>query len=109
MNMRELSSLTDTPERQIRYMIAEGFVPPPEGGRANADYGDEHVAAVRRYRTLRGIGLTPQAIRVLLANGMAAPFPICPGIALHVDAEIVGAVDAVALVERVRQAVEEFM
>lgn len=103
MNIRELAKLTGTPERQIRYMIAEGFVAPPEGGRAYADYGDDHVAAIRRYLSLRQQGFPPQAIKVLLAGGMTAPFPVCPGITLQVDPHLLGQpMDVDALIDRIR-------
>lgn len=104
MNLRELSSLTGCPERQVRYMIAEGFIPPPRGGRAHADYGDDHVTAIRRYAVLRQQGLPPQAIRVLLASGMTAPFPVAPGVTLHVDPQLLGvAIDIDALEHRIRR------
>jgi MerR family transcriptional regulator, copper efflux regulator len=104
MNIRELAKLTGTPERQIRYMIAEGFVPPPEGGRAYADYGDDHVAAIRRYTTLRQQGFPPQAIKVLLAGGTTAPFPVAPGITLHVDPDLMGSgIDAAAVLGRIEK------
>jgi MerR family copper efflux transcriptional regulator len=90
MKLRELAELTGEPERQIRYMIAEGFVPPPDGGRANADYGGHHVEAIRRYAILRQQGFPPQAIRVLLQGGLSAPFPVAPGIALLVAPDLVG-------------------
>jgi MerR family transcriptional regulator, copper efflux regulator len=110
MNIRDLSSRTGTPERQIRYMIAEGFVPPPRGGRAHADYGDDHVAAIRRYNTLRRRGLPPQAIRVLLASGTTAPFPVAPGVSLHVDPQLLGAaMDVDALVDRIRDVLSNIM
>ncbi|MDX2308300.1 MAG: helix-turn-helix domain-containing protein [Hyphomicrobium sp.] len=105
MKLRELSTLTGEPERQIRYMIAEGFVPPPSGGRATADYGEEHVAAIRRYASLRQQGFPPQAIRVLIHGGMSAPFPIAPGIALHVDPDAVGQrQDIEVLLDRISRA-----
>jgi len=108
MNIRDLSSRTGTPERQIRYMIAEGFVPPPRGGRAHADYGDDHVVAIRRYTALRQRGLPPQAIRVLLASGTTAPFPVAPGISLHVDPQLVGVrMDVDALVDRIRHVLSD--
>ena len=53
MHIRELTAETGTTERQVRYLIAEGFVPAPRGGRSNADYGEDHVAAIRRYGRLR--------------------------------------------------------
>ena len=104
MNLRELTQRTGQPERQIRYMIAEGFVPPPRGGRAHADYGDDHVTAIRRYAVLRKQGLPPQAIRVLLASGMTAPFPVAPGISLQIDPQILGtAMDADAVAHRIQR------
>lgn len=110
MNIRELAKLTGQAERQIRYMIAEGFVPPPEGGRAYADYGEDHVTAIRRYTVLRQQGLPPQAIRVLLASGMSVPFPVAPGIALHVDPQLLGvSMDAEALADRIRQVLSEVL
>lgn len=104
MTLRELAALTATPERQIRFMIAEGFVPPPTGGRTYAEYGSEHLAAVKRYSKLRAQGLPPQAIRVLLADASTAPFPVAPGIALHVDPSLIGTKrDVEALTERTRK------
>ena len=32
----------------FRYLIAEGFIPPPAGGRARATYGEDHAAGIRR-------------------------------------------------------------
>ena len=108
MNIRELAKLTGTPERQIRYMIAEGFVPPPSGGRAHADYGDDHATAIRRYTVLRRQGLPPQAIKVLLASGMSAPFPVAPGIALHVDPQLLGvSMNVDVLVDRIRHVLND--
>lgn len=110
MKIRELVEITGTPERQIRFMIAEGFVPPPTGGRALADYGESHVAAIRRYTSLRQQGFTPQAIRVLLANGTAVPLPVAPGVTLQVDPQLLGgSLDVDALVRQVRSAVVEHM
>ncbi len=106
MNLRELAKLTGTPERQIRYMIAEGFVPPPSGGRALADYGDDHVAAIRRYLSLRQQGFPPQAIKVLIAGGTTAPFPVQPGITLQVDPDLLGQpMDQHALLDRLKELV----
>jgi len=108
MNMRELSSLTGQPERQIRYMIAEGLVPPPRGGRAHADYGDDHVTAIRRYVLLRQQGLPPQAIKVLLAGGTTAPFPVAPGITLQIDPQLLGVeMDVDAMLDRIRHALRD--
>jgi len=90
LKLRELIDLTGVPERQIRYLLAEGFMPPPRGGRAHASYGEDHVAAVRRYTRLRELGFPPAAIKVLLQSREGAPFPVAPGITLVVDPAIIG-------------------
>lgn len=110
MNIRELARRTGQAERQIRYMIAEGFVPPPKGGRATADYGEDHVTAILRYAVLRQQGLPPQAIRVLLASGQSAPFPVVPGIVLHVDPHLIGGgMDADVLADRIREVLRDIL
>ena len=95
MNIRELAATTRVVERQIRYMIAEGFVPPPRGGRAKADYGDDHVAAIRRYMSLRAKGLPPAAIKVLLTERAAVPFAVAPGLTVMVEPQLIGSGAAV--------------
>lgn len=85
MNIRALTARTGLAERQVRYLVAEGFMPPPRGGRANADYGEEHLAAIRRYQRLRELGFPPAAIKLLLQAREGAPFPVAPGITLVVE------------------------
>src|SRR5262249_1463790 len=84
----ELAAHSGVAERQIRYLIAEGFIPPPRGGRANADYGEDHVAAIDRYMRLRDLGFPPAAIKLLLQAREGAPFPVAPGITLVVDPKL---------------------
>lgn len=90
MNIRDLTRRTGIAERQVRYLIAEGFVPAPAGGRATAEYGPEHVAAIQRYARLRDLGFPPAAIRLLLEAGTGAPFPVQPGITLVIDPALLG-------------------
>jgi MerR family transcriptional regulator, copper efflux regulator len=90
MNIHELVERTGVAERQVRYLIAEGFLAPPRGGRANADYGDDHVAAIGRYARLRDLGFPPAAIKLLLQSTEGAPFPVAPGITLVVDVKLLG-------------------
>jgi DNA-binding transcriptional MerR regulator len=90
MNIRELTSRTGLAERQIRYLIAEGFMPPPRGGRANADYDEDHVAAITRYTRLRDLGFPPAAIKLLLQSTEGAPFPVAPGLTLVIDPKLLG-------------------
>ena len=102
MRMNELTDLTGIAERQVRYLIAEGFIPPPRGGRANADYGEDHVAAIRRYVRLRDLGFPPAAIKLLLQAREGAPIPVAPGITLVVDPDLIGSgADVGDLAERI--------
>ena len=110
MNIRDLIRLTAVPERQVRYLIAEGFVPAPRGGRANADYGDDHVAAIRRYVRLRDLGFPPAAIKLLLHAKEGAPFVVAPGVTLVVDPNLIGSgADSGPLVERIRDILADLL
>jgi MerR family transcriptional regulator, copper efflux regulator len=110
MKIGELAALTGVAERQVRYLIAEGFVPAPRGGRANADYGDEHVEAVGRYTRLRELGFPPAAIKLLLEAREGAPFPVAPGITLVVDPDVLGSgADIRPLIEAIATLLSDLM
>ncbi|HEY4251538.1 MAG TPA: helix-turn-helix domain-containing protein [Roseomonas sp.] len=89
MNIQELADMVAETPRQIRYLIAEGIIPPPGGSRTRPDYGPAHVAAVHRYRALRDQGLKPSGIRaLLLAESLArdgGQFALAPGVTLTID------------------------
>lgn len=86
----DLVRLSGTTPRQIRYLIAEGFVPPPTGGRTYATYSDIHVTAIRRYDRLRSLGFPPAAIRLLLEAREGIPVPIADGLTLVVAPDLIG-------------------
>jgi MerR family transcriptional regulator, copper efflux regulator len=90
MRMRELIKKTGLAERQVRFLVAQGFIPPPRGGRANADYGDDHVSAILRYTRLKELGFPPAAIRLLLDAKEGVPVTIEPGITLVIATEQLG-------------------
>ena len=95
MKFDALVRVTGTAPRQIRYLIAEGFVPPPTGGRTYATYGDDHVTAIHRYERLRGLGFPPAAIRLLLDAQEGVPLALAPGVTLVVATDLIGSgVDA---------------
>jgi DNA-binding transcriptional MerR regulator len=105
-----LIELTAIPQRQVRYLIAEGFVPPPRGGRATADYGEDHVAAIRRYARLRDLGFPPAAIKLLLQAKEGAPFVVAPGVTLVIDPNLIGSgTDAGPLVERIKDLLADLL
>jgi hypothetical protein len=75
--------------RFVRFLIAERVIPAPRGGRANADYGDDHVSGIRRYLQLRDLGLCAARTKEIVA-GVASggiPVPIAPGLTLIIDQE----------------------
>jgi MerR family copper efflux transcriptional regulator len=73
--------------RFVRFLIAEGVIAPPRGGRANAEYGEDHLAGIARYLSLRDLGLTASRTREVVAGAAAGaiPIPIAPGLTLLVD------------------------
>jgi MerR family transcriptional regulator, copper efflux regulator len=91
VRIRQLIERTGVVERQLRYLISEGFVPPPRGGRANADYGEDHVEAIRRYARLRDLGFPPAAIKLLLQAREGVPLPVAPGVTLVIAPELLAA------------------
>jgi len=110
MKFDELVEVTGVAARQIRYLIAEGFVPAPTGGRALARYDDGHVAAVRRYERLKGLGFPPAAIRLLLEAKEGVPVPIASGITLVIAPELIGSgKDPGPVVRRAAAKIEELL
>lgn len=110
MRLKDLMDRTGTAERQIRFLIAEGFVPPPRGGRSNADYGDDHVEAVIRYTRLKELGFPPAAIRLLLGATAGIPFPISRGITLVVDtSQLASGADVEPIVAKARDVLSHIL
>lgn len=104
MDIHELTALVGETPRHIRFLIAEGFMPPPTGGRARAQYGAEHIEAVRRYRWLRE-RFSPSQIKVMMSAGSdGLRMPVAPGINLLVDLSLVGQrLDPVRIAARVQE------
>lgn len=87
MKIGDLEKKTGQSARQIRYLISEGFVPPPVGDRKAAQYGAEHVSAIEEYQKLRDLGLAPRDIKTVLHNGRgdAIVVDVAPGVALVIS------------------------
>lgn len=104
MNIRQLIELTGTTERQVRYLISQGLMPPPSGGRSKAEYGEPHVNAIQRYARLHELGFPPAAIKLLLDAGTGIPVPVGKGVTLIIDPARIGNNDAVEpIVNAVRE------
>lgn len=110
MQIKELMALTGVVERQIRYLISEGFVPSPRGGRANADYGEDHVEAIRRYMSLKDLGFPPAAIKLMLQAKEGAPFAVAPGVTLVVSPDLLASGAPVApLLTKIEQILTQIL
>jgi MerR family copper efflux transcriptional regulator len=90
MKLDELSTITGATIRQIRFLISEGFVPSPDGGRTYATYGDAHVQAIRRFQRLKGLGFPNAAIRLLLDAREGVPVPVMDGLTLVIAPDLIG-------------------
>ena len=95
MDIKQFAEEVGETPRQIRYLIAGEFIPSPTGSRFRADYGAEHVAAVRRYQYLRSLDLKPSNIKALLLAerpGLdGCRFMLAPGLFLLVDPAVLDA------------------
>lgn len=110
MKFDELVSVTRTTPRQIRYLIAEGFVPPPAGGKTYATYSQPHITAIRRYDKLRRLGFPPAAIRLLLDAREGIPVPIATGVTLVIAPELIGTGgDVPGIVAKAAQKIKELL
>ena len=95
--------------RFVRFLVAEGVIPAPRGGRANAEYGDDHVNGIRRYLRLRDLGLTATRTKEIVAGNAAGgiPVPIAPGLTLLIEQEkIAGSPDLQDIAAKILEAFE---
>ena len=110
MRIQELTERTGETARTIRFLIAEGVMPPPTGGRAQAEYGEAHLAALRRYQRLRAAGYKISAIRLLIERGEPVSLAVAPGLTLQIDPALAGdAFDVPAIARQVAAALAAFL
>ncbi len=98
--------------RFVRFLIAEGLLPGPAGGRTYATYGDPHLAGIRRYLRLRDMGLSVGAIKALAAGAApdAVAVDLAPGLTLTVHpAALTAPPDPVCLATRIAEALSDLM
>lgn len=105
--LQEESGLQVTP-RQVRFLIFKKLCPPPGGGRKFAEYGEQHLAALRQYRRLRELKFSLDAIGLLRQAKAGVPLPIADGITLVIERERLASGEPVEpLVEKVREVLTE--
>lgn len=86
MTLPELAERLGIPPRQIRFMIAEGILPPAtRTGRSADAYDETHVAKGQRYLALHRMGMKPGSIKVLMAFDDAVPILQGLSVELRVD------------------------
>ncbi|MEI7609058.1 MAG: VIT domain-containing protein [Rhodospirillaceae bacterium] len=72
MNLGELiKALGETEERVnprfVRYLTAQGIIPPPDGSKRYATYDERHATGIRTYLSLRDAGLSKSAVAEKMA------------------------------------------
>ena len=73
--------------RFVRFLIAEGVLDPPLGGRARAEYGAAHLRGIVNYLRLRELGFSLTQVKQIVRaeRGETVPVTLAPGLSLHVD------------------------
>ena len=89
MTLAELADRLGIQPRQIRFMIAEGILPPAvKTGRSANAYEEAHVVKGQRYLALYRMGMKPGSIKVLMAFDDAVPILQEQGIELRIDPQV---------------------
>lgn len=89
MTLSELAERLGIPPRQIRFMIAEGILPPASRtGRSADGYDEAHVEKGLRYLALHRLGMKPGSIKILMAFDDAVPVLQANGVEVRVDPTI---------------------
>jgi Predicted transcriptional regulators len=81
LDIEQLTAETGVDRRQVRFLISEGIVPRPDGGRKFPVYGQHHVDAIRDYLALRQAGMSVAAIR---ASGLPSVLTPAPGVTVTI-------------------------
>ncbi|WP_165354749.1 helix-turn-helix domain-containing protein [Tropicimonas sp. IMCC6043] len=111
MTLSELAETLDVPPRQIRFLVAEGILPPAnKTGRAADAYDNEHLSRARRYLGLHRLGMKPGSIKVLMAFDDAVPVLQEGGVELRVAQDVSPqSLDIDDVLEKVKTALEAYV
>jgi len=110
MTLAELADRLGIQPRQIRFMIAEGILPPAaKTGRSADAYEEAHVVKGQRYLALYRMGMKPGSIKVLMAFDDAVPILQEQGIELRIDPQMAPQeLDVEAILRAVEQALRTY-
>ena len=111
MTLAELADRIGTAPRQIRFLIAEGILPPAnKTGRAADAYDDDHLIKAQRYLALHRMGMKPASIKVLMTFDEAVPIAQFSGVELRVSQDISPeALDVDAIVVEITAALRTYV
>jgi DNA-binding transcriptional MerR regulator len=110
MTLAELADRLGIQPRQIRFMIAEGILPPAaKTGRSADAYEEAHVVKGQRYLALHRMGMKPGSIKVLLAFDDAVPILQEGGVELRINPQVAPQeLDVEAILGAVEQALRTY-
>ncbi len=110
MTLAELADRLGIQPRQIRFMIAEGILPPAaKTGRSADAYEESHVISGQRYLALYRMGMKPGSIKVLMAFDNAVPILQEQGVELRIDPKVAPQeLDVKAILKVVEQALRTY-
>ena len=110
MTLAELADRLGIQPRQIRFMIAEGILPPAaKTGRSADAYEEAHVVKGQRYLALYRMGMKPGSIKVLMAFDGAVPILQEGVIELRIDPQVAPQeLDVEAILGAVEQALRTY-
>jgi DNA-binding transcriptional MerR regulator len=111
MTLNELADRLGVAARQIRFLIAEGILPPSaKTGRAADGYDEAHVLKGQRYLGLHRMGMKPGSIKVVMAFDGAVPILQAGGVEVRVDPGISPeAIDIDAVLRAVEAALRAYV
>jgi DNA-binding transcriptional MerR regulator len=110
MTLAELADRLGIQPRQIRFMIAEGILPPAaKTGRSADAYEEAHVVKGQRYLALHRMGMKPGSIKVLMAFDDAVPILQEGGVELRINPQVAPQeLDVEAILVAVEQALRTY-
>lgn len=91
LDIRSFVAETGLEARQVRYMIAEGMMPPAdERGRHAAGYGPRHLDAARQFLRLQEMGFRGEGLKALMVQASREPLPLLnlPAVSVTVDPSV---------------------
>lgn len=117
MNKEDLEMATGVSARNVRFLISEGILPPPEGNGRSARYTEEHLRILRIYSHAKSEGVASlDVIRRRVAAETEGPgrlderpggrVEVMDGLALQIDEERLAGADIDTMLAAIRTALE---